>query len=81
MEAGKQCSASAKLKLKVITTKRNPSYGSVTLTHWGRDKMDAISQTTFWNAFSLMKIYEFGLRFHWILFLSFELAISQHWFG
>ena len=28
------------------------------------------------NAFSWMKMYEF----HWILFLSFELAISQHWF-
>ena len=26
------------------------------LTHWGRDKMDAISQTTFSNAFSWMKM-------------------------
>ena len=25
------------------------------LTHWGRDKMDAISQTTFWSAFSWKK--------------------------
>ena len=25
------------------------------LTHWGRDKMDAISQTTLWSAFSWMK--------------------------
>ena len=29
------------------------------LTHWDRDKMDAISQTTFSNAFSWMKMYEY----------------------
>ena len=34
-----------------------------TLTHWGRDKMVAISQITFSNAFFLMKMYEFLLRF------------------
>ena len=34
------------------------------LTHWNRDKMAAILQTTFSNAFSWMKI----LRFHWSLF-------------
>ena len=50
------------------------------LTHWGRDKMAAIFQTTFSNAFSRMKMYEFRLRFHWILFLRFELTIFQHWF-
>ena len=50
------------------------------LTHWSRDKMGAISQTTFSNAFSSMKIYEFRLRFHWSLFLRFILTISQHWF-
>ena len=38
------------------------------LTHWNRDKMDAIFQTTFSNAFSWMKMYKFRLRFHWILF-------------
>ena len=37
------------------------------LTHWGRDKMDAFSQTTFWNVFSWMKMFEFGLKFHWKL--------------
>ena len=26
------------------------------LTHWRRDKMDAISQTTFWSTFSWMKM-------------------------
>ena len=49
------------------------------LTHWGRDKMTDISQTTFSNGFSWMKIYGFRLRFHWSLFLRFELTIFQHW--
>ena len=50
------------------------------LTHWGRDKMDAISQTTLSNAFSWIKMCEFRFRFHWSLFLGFELTIFQHWF-
>ena len=50
------------------------------LTHWGRDKMDGISQTTFWGAFSWMKMCEFRLNFHWILFLRVQLTIFQHWF-
>ena len=49
-------------------------------THWGRDKMAAISQMTFSNAFCCMKKYEFRLTFHWSLFLWFELTIFQHWF-
>ena len=49
------------------------------LTHWGRDKMDAISQATFSNAFSWMKLYEFQLKFHWSLFLRVQLTILQHW--
>ena len=52
----------------------------ILLTHWGWDKMDGISQTTFPNAFSWMKMYEFRLRFHWILFPRVKLTISQHWF-
>ena len=32
------------------------------------------------NAFSLMKIYEFCLRFYLNLFLRFQLTIFQHWF-
>ena len=50
------------------------------LTHWGRDKMVTIYQTTFWNAFSWMKMYKFWLRFHWILFLRVQSTIFQHWF-
>ena len=33
------------------------------LTHWGRDKMAAVSQTMFSNAFSWMKMFEFRLKF------------------
>ena len=43
-------------------------------------QMAAISQTTFSNAFSWMKMNEFCLWFHWSLFLRFELTIFQHWF-
>ena len=50
------------------------------LTHWGRDKMNDISQTTFSHAFSWMKMYEFRLRFHWNLFLRVKLTVLQHWF-
>ena len=38
------------------------------LTHWGRDEMNNISQTTFSNVFSSMKMFEFWLKFHWSLF-------------
>ena len=40
---------------------------------WGRDKMDAISQTTFSNGFSWMKMYEFRLTFHCSLLLGVQL--------
>ena len=39
------------------------------LTHWGRDKMAAISHTTFSSAFSWMKMCEFRVNFLWSLFL------------
>ena len=48
-----------------------------TLTHWGRDKMAVIFLTTFSNGFSLMKKYEFRLKFHWTLFLWVQLTISS----
>ena len=47
----------------------------ISLTNWGREKMAAMSQTTFSNAFSCMKMYEF----RWSLFLKFESTIIQHW--
>ena len=49
------------------------------LTHWGQDRMAAISQATFSKAFSWTKMHEFCLRFLWNLFLRFELALCQHW--
>ena len=50
------------------------------LTHWGRDKVAANFQTTFSNAFSPMKMFEFRLIFHWILFLRVQFIIISHWF-
>ena len=46
-----------------------------TLTDWGRDKMAAIFQTTFWNGFSWMKMFEYRLKIHWSLFLRVKLRI------
>ena len=48
------------------------------LTHWGRDKMAAISQTTLSNVFSWMKMLEIRLQFQWSLFLRAQLTIFQH---
>ena len=58
------------------THDNSPSYS---LTYWGRDKMAAIFQTTFPNAFFLNEMYEFRIRFHWNMFLRVKLTISQHW--
>ena len=49
------------------------------LTHWGRNKMAAIFQTTFSNAFLWMIMYVIRLKFHWNLFLRVQWTISQHW--
>ena len=51
------------------------------LAHWGRDKMAAISWTTFSNAFPWMKKYTIWFKIHWSLLLRFQLTINQHWFG
>ena len=53
---------------------------AITLTHWGRDKIAAISKMTFSNVFSWIKMYEFRLRFHCSLVLRFQSIISQHCF-
>ena len=47
-------------------------------THLPLNKMAAISQTMFSNAFSLMKKTYFWLKFHWSLFWRFQLIIAQH---
>ena len=44
-------------------------------THWGRDKIAAISQMTFSNVFSSMKMFQFQLKFHWRLLLRIQLTI------
>ena len=52
----------------------------VELTHWSRDKMAAIFQTTISNAFSWMRMYKFRSRFHWSLLQTVPLILFQHWF-
>ena len=52
----------------------------IELTHWGRDEMGNISQMTFSNIFSSIKMFKFQLTFHWSLFLRVQLTIFQHWF-
>ena len=47
------------------------------LTHWGRDKMDATPQTTFSNTFSWMKTFESKIKFHWNIFLIYSLSNWQ----
>ena len=57
-----------KMHFKMFSAKCRPfCSGFIVLTHWGRDKMDTISQTTISNTFSWMKMLEFGLKFHWSL--------------
>ena len=59
---------------------QKPNSSVTQLTHWGRDKMAAIFQTTFSNAFSWMKMFKLRLRFHWSLFPRVKLTIFEHWF-
>ena len=49
------------------------------LTHLTLDKMAAISQAIFSDAFSWMKSSVFWLKFHWRLFLRVKLIITQLW--
>ena len=57
-----------------------PSVLEIESTHWGREKTDAIFQTTFSNAFSWMQMYEFRLKYYRILFPRVQLIIFKHWF-
>ena len=49
-------------------------------THWDRDKMVVILQTTCSNALSSKKGLIFWFKFHWSLLLKSQLMICQHWF-
>ena len=66
--------------LELTSPRRDMNRPHCLLTHWGRDKMAAIFQTTLSNAFSWIRILEFWLRFHWSLFLRVQLTIFHHWF-
>ena len=44
------------------------SHMKLILTHWYRDKITGILQTTFSDEFSWMKMYQFRWRFHPVLF-------------
>ena len=59
-----------------------PSHGYGCFTHWRREKMTAIFQTTFSHAFSWMKMYEFWSKFHWSLFVWVDILTTNkfHWF-
>ena len=46
------------------------------LAHWGRDKMNTISQTTFSGASPWMKMFEFRIKFHGSFFLGVQLTIK-----
>ena len=73
--------SSKNMHLKIASAKfQQYCSGFHVLTHWGRDKMATIFQTTFSNTFSWMKMFDFCSRFHWTLFLGFQLIKSQHWF-
>ena len=56
------------------------SLGLNELTHWGWDEMDNISQMTFSNVFSSVKMFELWWKFHWSLFLRVQSSVFQHWF-
>ena len=43
------------------------------------DKMAAISQKIFSDAFLWMKSFVFWFKFHWSLFLGVQLTITRHW--
>ena len=68
-------SASCQQMSLILSLKLNDN----ALTHWGRDKMADIFQTTVSNAFSWMKMFKFRLRFQWSLFPRVQLTIFQHW--
>ena len=68
------------LVLVLLVTKNVMPRHGMTLTYWGRDKINNISQTTFSNVFSSIKMLEFRLKFYWSLFPRVQLTIFQHWF-
>ena len=72
------CMAARHLQMRGWLMSANPS--TTMLTQLLLDKMAAISQTTYLNAFPGMESSVFWFEFHWSLFQRVRLTKSQHWF-
>ena len=57
-------------KMSSAKWRRPCCWGLSVLAHWGLDKMVAISQMMFSNAFSWRKTFEFQIIFHWNMFIG-----------
>ena len=70
--SGKFCTYMCIIGLTVVSSVSKPMVWSlhecfiIVLTHWGRDKMAAISQTTLSNAFSWMKIFSIKISLKFV---------------
>ena len=64
-----------KYKYKYSSSSTNTN----TNTQWGRDKIAAILQMTYWNLLYCKKIV-YTFKFHWKLFPKVQSTISLHWF-
>ena len=71
---------SSTISTTIAATTTVAAVATTGLTHWGRDKMAAIFQTTSSSAFSWMKMFEWRLKLQWSLFLRVQLTIFQQWF-
>ena len=56
----------------------NTFENNLSLTHWGRDKIDDPLQMAFSNAFPWMKFVVFWLKFHWNYFPWVQLTTFQY---
>ena len=45
---------------------RHVTFRYIELTYWGQHEMDNVSQTTLWNVFSSMKMFEFQLKLKFV---------------
>ena len=68
-------------RLQLFSKLCKSEFNSIALPHWGRDKMAAIFQTTFPNAFSWRKMHEFQLQLRSSLCLRVQLTIFQCYTG
>ena len=81
IQIGIQTFSFKKMRLKVSSAKWRPfCLGLNVLSHWGRNEIDAIFQTTVSKAFCWMKMYWFQSKFHWSLSPRVQSTIPQHRF-